>query len=58
MDLELKERYVGHKGPTFFIPAKPHFVCYVRLISHSCMSKRLIKPITRDLGPDPEMRVE
>lgn len=45
MDLELKERYVGHKGPTFFIPAKPHFVCYVRLISHSCMSKRLIKPI-------------
>lgn len=63
MDLELIERNVGHKGSSLFIPAKPHFLCFIILMRerqryHSCMSRHLIKPITRDVGPGTENGVE
>ena len=32
MDLELIERNVGHKGSSLFIPAKPHFLCFIILM--------------------------
>ena len=64
MDLELIERYVGHKGPALLIPAKPHFPCFLRWmrgkpeISHSYIARCSKIPITGDLGPGKEMWVE